>query len=180
MTSDLEKFSRNAAAFEAAAHQLFSSFDSSPSRIIELVEARKQLTILSLRQGDLLEEALRAIEVELFRPAIVMAWAAFMDFIEDKLASDNLQAVHTKRPGLAKFATTDDLKENVTEHQLIEVANDVKVITKAEKKALHGLLSKRNECAHPTGYKPTLNEALGFVAELLNRVPTIDQRSPKP
>ena len=118
------------------------------------------------------------IDVELFRPTIVMAWAAFMDFIEDKLASDNLQAVHTKRPALVKFATTDDLK-NVTEHQLIEVANDAKVITKVEKKSLHGLLSKTNECAHPPGCNPTLNEALGFVAELLNRVATIDQRSPK-
>ena len=68
----------------------------------------------------------------------------------------------------------------MTEHQLIEIARDVKVVNKAEQKALHGLLSKRNECAHPTGYKPTLNETIGFVAELPNRVPTIGQRSPKP
>lgn len=180
MSSDFEGFIRRAEAYEAAAHTMFSTFDSSPSRVIELVEARKQLTILSLQQDDLLREALRAIEVELFRPAIVMAWAAFMDFLEDKLASDNLQAVHSKRPALAKFSTMDDIKENVTEYQLLQVAHDVKVITKAEKKALHGLLSKRNECAHPTGYNPKLSEAVGFVAELLNRIPTIDLRSPKP
>lgn len=179
MTAEVQRYASKAAAFEVAAHRLFSAFDSSPSRVIELVDARKQLTILNLRQGDLIEEALRAIEAELFRPAVVMSWAAFMDFVEEKLASDNLQAVHARRPNLSKFTSLDDLKENVTEHQLLEVAHDVKVITKAEKKALHGLLSKRNECAHPSGYKPTLNEAIGFVAELLNRVPTIDQRSLK-
>lgn len=180
MNSDFERVARRAAAFEVAAHRLFSSFDSSPSRVIELVEARKQLTILSLKQDDLMREALRAIEVDLLRPAIVMAWAAFMDFIEDKLASDNLVTVHSKRPAWAKHKSIDDIKENVSEYQLVEVAKDAKVITKAEMKALHGLLSKRNECAHPTGYKPKLSEAVGFIAELLNRIPTIDQRSPKP
>jgi len=179
VTSDVENFILRAASFEVAAHAVFSSFDSSPSRVIELVEARKQLTILSLKQDDLMREALRAVEVDLLRPAIVMAWAAFMDFLEDKLASDNLAAVHAKRAAWAKHKSIDDLKENVSENQLIEVAKDVKVITKAEMKALHGLLSKRNECAHPTGYKPKLSEAVGFVAELLNRIPTIEQRSPK-
>jgi hypothetical protein len=108
-----------------------------------------------------------------------MAWAAFMDFIEDKLASDNLQAVHGKRPALVKFATTLDLKENVTEHQLIEVANDVKVIRKTEKKALHGLLEE--ERVRPSNRIQAHPErGTRIVAELLNRVPTIDQRSPKP
>lgn len=178
MTQAVEDIVRRAAAFEAAAHAAFSTFDSSPSRVVELIDTRKQLTILNLKQDELMREALRAIEVELFRPAIVMSWAAFIDFIEEKLASDGLVAVHAQRQGWTRYQSVDDLKENVAEYQLIEVAKDTKVITKAEMKALHGLLSKRNECAHPSGYTPKLSEAIGFVAEILNRIPTIDRRSP--
>jgi hypothetical protein len=179
VTQVVEDIVRRAAAFEAAAHAVFSSFDSSPSRVVELIDARKQLAILNLKQNELMRDALRAIELDLLRPAIVMSWAAFIDFIEEKLASDGLIAVHAKRPAWAKYASMDDLKESISEYQLVEVAKDTKVITKAEMKALHGLLSKRNECAHPTGYTPKLSEAIGFAAEILNRMPTIDQRSPK-
>ena len=53
----------------------------------------------------------------------------------------------------------------------------LKLLTKAEEKILKGLLSKRNESAHPSGYKPGLNEALGYLSELLNRIPTIGLRT---
>ena len=54
---------------------------------------------------------------------------------------------------------------------------DLKLLGKGEHKSLQDLLSKRNESAHPSGYKPGLNEALGYVSELLNRTPTTGQRS---
>ena len=37
-------------------------------------------------------------------------------------------------------------------------------------KSLHGLLSKRNECAHPSDYEPEFSETIGYVSELLNRI----------
>lgn len=117
------------------------------------------------------------MEVSLFRPAIIMAWAAFMDFLQEKLSADGLVRVHQKRPNWIKWTSLEDLRENVTEFQMLDAAREVRLLTKSETKALQGLLSKRNECAHPSGYKPGLNEALGYVSELLNRIPTIDQRS---
>jgi anaerobic glycerol-3-phosphate dehydrogenase len=146
---------------------------------MSLSETRKQITILNLKQTELLNEAIRAVESSLFRAAIVMAWAAFVDFLQEKLASDNLVAVHKSRPNWTKWASLDDLKENVTEFQMIEVAKEVKLLTKTEMKALQGSLSRRNECAHPSGYNPGLNEALGYVSELLNRIPSIGQKTPK-
>lgn len=148
-----------------------------PSRIISLRETRTQVGILNLKQTELLEEALSATEAALYRPATVMAWVAFMDFLQEKLASDGLVAVHTARPAWAKFNSLAELRENVTEFQMLEVSRDVHLLTKAEYKVLQGLLAKRNECAHPSGYKPGLNEALGYVSELLNRMPIIGQRS---
>lgn len=178
MIDEITAIRGRAEAFSRAAHDLFASFEASPSRVVSLNETRKQLTILSLRQNELLEESLRAIEARLYRAAIVLAWAAFIDFLERKLDADGLLAVHAKRPAWAKLKTVDQLKEQVPEHQLVDVAREVGLLNKAEMKVLLGLLSKRNECAHPTGYRPGLNEALGFVSELLNRLTQIDQRAP--
>jgi len=177
VSGELEELLSRVSDFERTAHSLLSSFETAPSRVISLAETRRQVTILNLKQSELLEEALGAIEVSLFRPAIVMAWAAFMDFIQEKLSADRLVKVHQNRANWTKWTTLEDLRENVSEFQMLEAARDVKLLTKSETKALQGLLSKRNECAHPSGYRPGLNEALGYVSELLNRVPTIGQRS---
>ncbi len=177
MIGELEDVRRRVANFEHEAHSLLSVFESAPSRVVSLAETRTQVTILNLKQSELLAEALQAMEVSLFRPAIIMAWAAFMDFVQEQMSTDGLVKVHQQRPNWRKWQSLEELRENVPEFQMLEVARDVKLLSKSETKALHGLLSKRNECAHPSGYTPGLNEALGYVSELLNRIPTIGQRS---
>lgn len=177
MTSELDGLLRRVSSFEREAHELLSSFEGARSRVITLAETRRQVTVLNLKQTELLQEALRSLEVALYRPAIILAWVAFMDFLQEKLASDGLVSVHRLRPNWTKWTSLDELRENVTEFQMLDVAKDVKLLRRSETKALQGLLSKRNECAHPTGYKPGLNEALGYVSELLNRIAVIGQRS---
>ena len=92
-----------------------------------------------------------------------------MDFLEEKLASDGLKKLRAIRPAW-KVATVEELRETVVEFQLIEVTRDLGLCTKTEMKALHGLLNKRNECAHPSDYFPSLNESLGYVSEILQRI----------
>jgi len=99
-----------------------------------------------------------------------MAWAAFFDFYVATLCRHKLAALHTRHPKWAKHTSAALLRESITEHDLISAGSEVDVLSKADKKALHGLLSKRNECAHPTGYCPDVNETLGYVSELLNRI----------
>ncbi|MDH5696591.1 MAG: hypothetical protein OEZ00_08365, partial [Dehalococcoidia bacterium] len=77
------------------------------------------------------------------------------------------------------ISSIEDLREQATEHQLIEVCRKVKLLSKNEEKALLGLLNKRNECAHPSNYDPGLNETLGFISELLSRINTL-QLKPHP
>ena len=73
-------------AFEEAAHKILGEHESAPSRIVILDKTYSDLQALSIQQDDLFRQALRCIESELFRAAHVMAWAAFMDFLEEKLA----------------------------------------------------------------------------------------------
>jgi len=105
-----------------------------------------------------------------------MAWAAFMDFLEEKLASDGLVKLRSLR-STWKASSVEELRENVVEHQLIDAARDLGLLGKTEAKALQGLLSKRNECAHPSSYFPGLNETLGYAAEVLNRIGQLQPKS---
>lgn len=176
MTPAIESFLARVSDFEREAHALLSVFESSPSRVMSLAATRKQVTILSLKQTELLQEALTSIESQLYRPGIIMAWAAFMDFLEEKIASDGFVRLLSVRPKWSSVKTLEDLREGFTEFAILDAARDLKILSKAEHKALHGLLSKRNESAHPSGYRPGLNEALGYLSELLNRIPTIGSR----
>ncbi len=173
----LRHFKERGVAFEKEAHQILSRHESSKSRVISLDQTRKQLVGLSLQQDELFLQALACIEGGIYRAAHVMGWAAFMDFLEQKLASDGLVKVKSVRPAWIKYATIDEIRENFPEYQLIEAARDVKLLSKSETKTILGLLSKRNECAHPSNYRTDLNEALGYVAELLKRIEHLNNKS---
>jgi hypothetical protein len=155
----LEEMVRRVRAFRKEAHAILGSHEASPSRVVLLEDTYKQLTGLNLLQDDLFRQALRCLESELYRAAHVMAWAAFMDFLEEKLGSDGFKKLKQVRPNW-KFATVVELREAQPEYQIIDAAKDVGLCAKSEAKGLHGLLNKRNECAHPSAYFPALNETL--------------------
>lgn len=167
---------RRSAAFQRDAHRILSKHEAAKSRVVLLDETYQSLAGLSIKQDELFRQALRCIEHGLFRAAHVMAWAAFMDFLEDKLAVDGLVKVRAARP---KWKAGDliELREYNSEHQLIEVSKELGLCTKNLSKALLGLLNKRNECAHPSGYFPDMNESLGYLSELFKRVRALQGRS---
>jgi len=163
-------------AFAAEAHGLLGKHESSPSRVVQLDATYKKLTALSLKQDDLMRQSLRCLENELYRAAHVMAWAAFMDFFEEKLASDGWVKLHSARPAWT-FTAMEDLREKVPEFQIIEAAHASGLCQKNEAKALQGLLNKRNECAHPSIFYPGLNESLGYISELLKRIEHLQKKT---
>lgn len=176
MIENIKDLYQKIQAFEKEAHEILAHHETSPSRIVLLEETYNRLGGLSLQQDELFRQALHCIENSLFRAAHVMAWAGFMDFLEEKLASDGFKKLKSARP---KWNVTriEDIRESVPEYQLIESCRDVGLCTKNEVKALLGLLNKRNECAHPSNYSPELNETLGFISELLKRISTLKNKT---
>jgi hypothetical protein len=165
-------------AFAADAHVILQRHEAAArSRVITIEQTRRKLQGLSVRQDKLLEEALDCIEYGLFRSAHVSAWQAFIDFLEEKLESDGLVKIHAARPGWVKWKTMDDIRDEVAESQIIDAAHAVKLISKGERKSLQGLLSTRNACAHPGSYHPGVNESLGYVSELINRMAQLQPKS---
>lgn len=161
--------------FEEEAHFIFSSLETSKSRIVNLEYTYKKLGGLSIHQDELFRQSLRCVENELYRAAHVMAWAGFIDFMDEKLASDGFVKLKTERSKW-NFLSLEDLREISTEYARIEAAKAVGLCSKTEMKAFHGLLNKRNESAHPSAYYPDLNETLGYISELLKRIEDLQTR----
>lgn len=161
------EWTQRCADFETDCHTFLSLHESSPSRIVRLDESYGALAKLNVAQDDLIRQALRCVEQELYRAAHVMAWAAFMDFFEEKLASDGLVRLRAVRPTW-KLKDLVEMREYQAEHNIIEAAKEIGLCTKTEMKGLHGLLNKRNQCAHPSDFFPGLNEALGYLSELFH------------
>src|ERR1022692_541204 len=170
MTPDHLLWLARAQLFERDAHEILSGHeDANVSRVIKLEQAYALLDTLSVRQDDLMRQALRCAENELYRAAHVMAWAACMDFIQEKLSADNLASLRAVRP---KWQGKDisEMAEYVPERQLVDVLQNVGLASKNEVNALVGLLQHRNECAHPSDYLPAVNETLGYIAEVMQRI----------
>lgn len=98
-----------------------------------------------------------------------------MDFIEEKLGEDGYLKLNQTRSKW-NITSASDLREIAPDSHIVDCLNLIGLITKTEEKALKGLLNKRNECAHPSDYYPGLNETLGYISEIIERLRIIQTR----
>ncbi|MCK5612165.1 hypothetical protein KAR91_60395 [Candidatus Pacearchaeota archaeon] len=173
----IENILKRVDSFKKEAHGIFSAYETSPSRVFDLSKTYQQLSGLSIQQDDLFRQALRCVEQELYRAAHVMAWAAFMDLLEEKIESNGFKALHTLYTKWSQYKTVEELRENVSDYQLITASEKLKLCSRTNRKALHGLLNKRNECAHPSDFYPEMNETIGYISELFQRISHIKTKS---
>jgi hypothetical protein len=149
-------------AFEVEVHRLFSKHEDSSSRIIELRHLAKKLRGLPIDVNSYFSEAVECLERGLLRSATVMAWAGFFSVFMDALYKKHEVDIRNARNKWS-FADVSELKETQSESALLQVAKAVSFIKQHELRKYDGQLSTRNQCAHPTLYKPSPNEAIGFV-----------------
>ncbi|MBA2755564.1 MAG: hypothetical protein H0U40_14070 [Chloroflexia bacterium] len=146
-----------------------------------LGQSRRLVQRLCLQQSDLLGESLDCIERGLYRAAHVTAWQAFIDLTSEALVTDRVTEMRRLRPALSQYTEAEQLRDRLPEYELLTVAKEVGLLTMAATKNAYELLSKRNECAHPSSYRPGPNEALGYVSELIGRMADLqNRRSPAP
>ena len=163
--------------FHAEAVGILSLVESSATRRLSLDHSYGQLKSLNIQEDELFRQSLRCVELGVYRAAHVMAWCGFLDCILRLLESDTFSTLRQVRVNWV-FATREELTESFTEHQIIEALKPAGFIGKADQKALIGLLSRRNECAHPTAYFPDLNQTLGYISELFTRLSRIEKKFP--
>jgi hypothetical protein len=171
----LENVLRRVNSFQKEVHQILSVDETALSRVIILNYTYQNLQKLSSQQDELLRQALRCVENELYRAAHVLAWTALVDLIENILASDNFEKLNSVRKNWS-VSSVDDLRDSFPEFQIIEVCKDLNLATQGEIRMLHGFLSKRNLCAHPSNFFPDYNQTLGYIADILSTMKNIQNK----
>ena|GEM_PF-1180989 len=145
------------------------------SRVTTLRQSSHLVQRLSLRQGDLLRESLDCIERGLYR-AHATAWQAFIDLTSEALVTDRVSEMCRLRPALSQYTGVDQIREQLPEHELLTVAGDVGLLSMVATESMYEMLAKRNECSHPSSYRPGPVEALGYVSELIGSMSELQTR----
>ncbi len=174
-TSLVTELLRRSLTFQEKANAILGTHEASGSRTIVIEGTYKKLKKLSVKQDELLRQSLRCVEHALFRAAHVLAWAGLMDLVEEKIAKDQLKKLSELRPKW-KVTSVEELREVGSDYQILDAIQELGLCSKTEEKALKGLLNKRNECAHPSDYYPGLNDSLGYISEIIQRLAQFQRR----
>lgn len=153
---------------EADHRRIASTVQASKSRAASVEVTLKRVQSLSSKQSALMDESAKAAAYALYRSAHVAAFAALADALHvriDRLGK--LAALTANRKW--KLAQIEDLQD-YSDYQVAEAAKEVGALTKTQMRTFHGLLHLRNQCAHPTGYDPDLDQTLGYLSSTLKEL----------
>lgn len=155
---DMSEFVKSVEALESEAQRLIATFAAAQTRIEALEPIPERLSELSLEQDLVLWESLRAAEAGLFKASHVLAWSEFADYLGKLVTSM-----------VAERRWSNDAT-------LINIARDLHIYTEQMKTTLHSLLVDRNQCAHATGYHPTLSDTVAFLNKVISMMEKIQRR----
>ena len=162
----LEDWLERARAAEREAHKILAAHEASRSRVVHLNSLLNQLAGVPVDIQEYFNESIRCLETGCIRAGMVMSWCGFFEIFSLSLLAQKETDIRSKRSAW-KFKDLAELKENVAEAQILDVAKDVAYIGKARLRILQGHLATRNQCAHPTLYVPSLNTGIGYIDELI-------------
>jgi hypothetical protein len=133
--------------------------------------------IPDLGEKDIFQEALKCLKYDAGRATIVMVWnIAFYHLcryiLTHKLAEFNNRipikyAGKWKAVNMPLIKVYDDFGDNMSEREVIEVANSAGIITGDMHKVYVEKLGKRNSAAHPSTTHVTQVQAEGFIDDLI-------------
>jgi hypothetical protein len=151
------------ADLEASHRAIVGSVQQSKARAATVEATLQAIAKLPVMQQELLTEAAEATRAGLYRSACVSAFAALADSLHERIGRKGaLPTIAAARKWT--LTSVEDLRE-YADHNVADAAKEALVISKAQMKSFHGLLHRRNQAAHPSGAKPTVDEALGYISE---------------
>jgi hypothetical protein len=165
---DWEDWTTRATQARRAAHHALAKHESAASRVVLLEDLTKSLSGTPVDVQDYFSESVTCLEGELYRAAIVLAWAGHFHVFSEVFYQKHEADIRSARTNWT-FKNLAELKESHTESQLLIVAKDVNFMTRAQLRIRDGQLSQRNQCAHPTLYRPSMNAAIGYVDDMIRQ-----------
>ena len=162
----IEHWHQRVEAAEREAHKILAAHEATRSRVVHLSSLLGQLSGAPVDIQEYFQESVKCLETGCTRAGMVMAWCGFFEIFALSLLMKKEADVRAKKAAW-KFKDLAELKENVAEAQILDVAKEVSFIGKARLRVLQGHLATRNQCAHPTLYVPSLNTGIGYIDELI-------------
>ena len=165
----IEEWHNRALKAKEDAHRILATHErAGSSRVIVLEDLLRELTGLPVDVEDYFREAVICVEQNLLRAAVVLSWSGFFHVLAERLYAEKEKELRNLRSKW-QFSGLKELKSNYPEYQILDVANELSIISNSRLREYKGQLSKRNQCAHPTLYKPSLNVAIGFTDDMLRQ-----------
>jgi hypothetical protein len=115
-----------------------------------------------------IQEAIQCLSVDALRAAIVFVWVGAIADIKERVwqhGAANVTTAFQRYNQKAQLKTHDDLLK-FQESDILNVAQDLGVIDKAQKIVLGHALDLRNQCGHPNKYWPTVAKAKAHIEDI--------------
>jgi len=135
--------------------------------------------IPDLGEKDIYNEAMICLRYNAGRAAMIMVWNIAYAHLCEYILKHKLNDFNTRIPvkypkkwklsDLPVITKYDDFGDNMSEREVIEVANSAGIITGGMFKVYVEKLGKRNSAAHPSSGKITQVQAEGFIDELIHQ-----------
>jgi hypothetical protein len=117
------------------------------------------------RLAEGLQEARSCIDHGLHRPAYVSAWNGYVALALTFLSADDFAAVRNIRPSW-QVTSIEALSMKTPGAELLRILTDLDLTTGDMADMLPLLLQSRNDCAHPSSFRPTAAEADDYVVDV--------------
>lgn len=118
----IEDWQKRAAAAEREAHRILAAHEASRSRIIHLNSLLHHLSGVPIDIQEYFKESVKCLETGCTRAGMAMAWCGFFEIFALSLLDKKNAEMRAKRPAW-KFKDLPELKENVAEAQILDLAN---------------------------------------------------------
>lgn len=121
-----------------------------------------------------LEEALKCLQVEALRACVVFVWSGTIRTIQERMldragpkkVTEAVQHHHNK----AKQIRSVDDFAYTTDRTVLLAATDLGLFDKGQKGKLIDALGLRNDCGHPSKYRPGIKKVSAFMEDVTSMV----------
>jgi hypothetical protein len=135
----------------------------------------REVAVLSAMSSSEFGTAHKALEQNLLRPAHVAAWNGYVALAIMRLADNDFDDLRKARPKWTG-SSVEELAMRTPGRALIDLLVEFYLVDADQEFALAELLQRRNDCAHPTSFEPTIEQTTAYLDEILTRALALAKR----
>ncbi len=120
-----------------------------------------------------IEETVKAVELGLFRSAIILSWIGCISIMQEYVLQKKLQDFNTELirrfPKAKKIKKKDDFGY-IKEYDFLQICNSISMIGKNVRQELEHRLQLRNSCGHPNSFTVGESTVIFHLEFLINNI----------